>query len=246
MKKLSIITGVSGDLGTALCTTFLKNGYEVFGIDLVNPLKLENLRFLKFDLNDAINIPSRKNFLFEEINKWKGSNEISVLINNAAYQFLSTKHPIDLSKFTQTLNVNLVAPYVLTSFLASDLEKTRGSVINISSVHARLTKPGFSFYASSKAALSMLTKSLAIDFGSKFRINCIEPAAINTKMLRDSFNNNKSKINELNSYHPQNKIADPKEIAELVLKITNSDIEFLHGSCIDMSGGISSRLHDPE
>jgi len=244
MKKLCIITGVTGDLGTALCTTYLKNGYEVFGIDLAKPVEFENIKFLEFDLNDAINFPSRKNFLFEEINKWKGSNDIGVLINNAAYQFLSIEHPIDLSKFNQTLNVNLIAPYILTSFLSNDLEKAKGCVINVSSIHARLTKPGFSLYASSKAALSMMTKSLAIDFGGKFRINCIEPAAINTKMLRDSFNN-KSKINELNSYHPQNRIANPKEVAELILKISNSDVEFLHGSCIDMSGGISSRLHDP-
>ena len=47
-------------------------------------------------------------------------------------------------------------------------------------------------------------------------------------------------------YHPQNRIANPIEVAKLALKISMSDIEFLHGSCIDMSGAISSRLHDPE
>ena len=92
----------------------------------------------------------------------------------------------------------------------------------------------------------MLTKSLAIDFGDKFRINCIEPAAINTKMLKDGFKNNISKIEKLATYHPQNKIANPSEVAELAFKISSSEIEFLHGSCIDMSGAISSRLHDPE
>ena len=91
-----------------------------------------------------------------------------------------------------------------------------------------------------------MSKVIAIDYGNKFRINCIEPAAIDTKMLRDSFKNNKNKIKKLNSYHPQNKIASPYEVAQLVLKMSNSDIEFLHGSCIEMSGAISSRLHDPE
>ena len=118
-------------------------------------------------------------------------------------------------------------------------------MINISSIHAKLTKPGFSFYASSKAGLSMLTKSLALDYGEKFRINCIEPAAIDTKMLRDGFNDN-DKIEELKGYHPQNKIGNTNEVAKLALKISMSDIEFLHGSCIDMSGAIASRLHDPD
>ena len=44
----------------------------------------------------------------------------------------------------------------------------------------------------------------------------------------------------------KNKIANPNEVAELVLMVSKSEIEFLHGSCIDMSGAISSRLHDPE
>lgn len=168
------------------------------------------------------------------------------MVNNAAFQYVSTQHSIEIDKFKQSLNVNLIAPYILTTYLSDDLEKTKGSVINISSIHARLTKPGFSFYASSKAALSMLTKSLAIDFGGKFRVNCIEPAAIDTKMLREGFNNDEEKIDDLVSFHPQNRIAKPEEIANLVVKISESGIDFLHGACIDISGGISSRLHDPE
>ena len=174
------------------------------------------------------------------------SNKYSGIVNNAAYQYISKCHPIELEKITRTLNVNLIAPYILTSHLAEDLEKTKGSVINISSIHARLTKPGFSIYASSKAALSMLTKSLAIDFGGKFRVNCIEPAAIDTIMLRDGFNDKTEKINELKSFHPQGRIAQPEEVANLAVKITEPGIDFLHGACIDISGGISSRLHDPE
>jgi len=245
MKQLCVITGVAGDVGSALCKTFINNGYKVFGIDRVKPSNLSEIDFYKSDLEKVVTNKSSSGALFKAINNWKGSKNIKVLINNAAYQFLSKKHPIDITEFNRTLNINTVAPYILISKLASDLEKSNGSAINISSIHAKLTKPGFSLYASSKAALSMLTKSLAIDYGNKFRINCIEPAAIDTKMLRDSFNNNK-KIKELKSYHPQNKIAKPRQVAQLALKMCNSDIEFLHGSCIEMSGAISSRLHDPE
>ena len=103
-----------------------------------------------------------------------------MLINNAAYQFIKIEHPLNINEFTKTLNTNLLVPYVLISHFANDLESNEGSVVNVSSIHARLTKPGFSFYASSKAALSMLTKSLAVDYGDRFRINCVEPAAIDT------------------------------------------------------------------
>ena len=246
MKKLCVITGASGSLGVALSNAYLDCGYKVFGIDLVEPTTLDNIEYYCADLNRIVDDQKEKEYLFQAINTWKAEFEISVLVNNAAYQYVSTQHPIEIDKFKQSLNVNLIAPYILTTHLSDDLEKTKGSVINISSIHARLTKPGFSFYATSKAALSMLTKSLAIDFGGKFRINCIEPAAIDTKMIRDGFKNDEKKINELKYFHPQGRIAQSEEIAKLAVKISEPGVDFLHGACIDMSGGISSRLHDPE
>jgi len=246
MKKLCVITGIAGDLGTSLNQVFSDKGFEIFGIDKTSPSVADKGKFYQADLNEIVSDKKKKDHLFDSINNWKGKSKINVLINNAAYQFVNTTHPIDVNEFNRTLNVNLIAPYILISHLAGDLEETKGSVINISSIHAKLTKPGFSFYASSKAGLSMLTKSLAIDYAGKFRVNCIEPAAINTKLLREGFNNDERKIDELKGYHPQHRIANPEEIANLAVKITESGIEFLHGSCIDMSGAISSRLHDPE
>ncbi|MAG61009.1 short-chain dehydrogenase [archaeon] len=246
MNQLCVITGVAGSLGCALSTAFIERGYSVFGIDHVEPATIDNIEYYRADLDRIVYNSTEKEALLDAINIWKGKSAIRVLINNAAYQYISKCHPIELEKITRTLNVNLIAPYILTSHLAEDLEKTKGSVINISSIHARLTKPGFSIYASSKAALSMLTKSLAIDFGGKFRVNCIEPAAIDTIMLRDGFNDKTEKINELKSFHPQGRIAQPEEVANLAVKITEPGIDFLHGACIDISGGISSRLHDPE
>jgi NAD(P)-dependent dehydrogenase (short-subunit alcohol dehydrogenase family) len=246
MNKLCVITGVSGSLGSALSTAFIDAGYSIFGIDIVEPHNLKNIEYYCADLNHIVNDQKEKEKLFKAINTWKAKSNISILVNNAAFQYLSSKHPIETDKLKHSFNVNLIAPYILTTHLSDDLEKTKGSVINISSIHARLTKPGFSFYASSKAALSMMTKSLAIDFGGKFRINCIEPAAIDTKMLREGFNNKSKKINELKSFHPQGSISQPEEIASLAVKISEPGIDFLHGTCIDISGGISSRLHDPE
>jgi NAD(P)-dependent dehydrogenase (short-subunit alcohol dehydrogenase family) len=246
MNQLCVITGVAGALGRALAAAFVESGYKVFGIDSVESLNIDNIEYYCSDLDRIVYDSAEKETLLKAINIWKAESEISVLINNAAFQYVSTQHPIEIDKFKQSLNVNLIAPYILTTHLSDDLEKTKGSVINISSIHARLTKPGFSFYASSKAALSMLTKSLAIDFGGKFRVNCIEPAAIDTKMIRGGFKNDEEKINELKYFHPQGKIAQPEEIAKLAVKISEPGIDFLHGACIDISGGISSRLHDPE
>ena len=145
MRKLCIITGVSGSLGQAISKIFIQNGYEIFGIDILKPKISANMKFSKLNLNHIVHDSSKKAALFKSIDDWKGKDKISVLINNAAYQFIKIDHPLNINEFTKTLNTNLLVPYVLISHFANDLESNEGSVVNVSSIHARLTKPGFSF-----------------------------------------------------------------------------------------------------
>jgi NAD(P)-dependent dehydrogenase (short-subunit alcohol dehydrogenase family) len=72
----------------------------------------------------------------------------------------------------------------LAQGLLPELEKAAGSVINISSIHARLTKKDFVAYDNSKAAISGMTRAMAVDLGPRVRVNSIEPAAIETDMLK--------------------------------------------------------------
>ena len=80
--------------------------------------------------------------------------------------------------------VNLVAPFFLTQGLIDILIASNGHVINMSSIHAKLTKTNFTCYATSKAALEALTRSLALELSAKgVSVNAIAPAAIATQML---------------------------------------------------------------
>ena len=245
MQKLALITGVSGAIGAAIAQVFKNVGYETCGIDLKNPNSANIDRFFSADLNEFATDESCRKKLITQIKEWVGPGTLQVLINNAAYQYVSTNHPIDPQEFMRSHNVNVLAPYLLIASLADLMSNSTGSVVNIGSIHSRLTKPGFIAYSTSKAALSALTRGLAIDYADRFRINCIEPAAVSTPMLIDGFKNCPDKLQELEHYHPQLRISTPEEIAQIVLQICSSDIRFLHGACIDVSGGISSRLHDP-
>lgn len=125
------------------------------------------------------------------------------------------------------------------------LEQARGSVINISSIHARLTKAHFVAYATSKAALSGMTRAMAVDLGGRVRVNAIEPAAIATDMLKAGFAGQPEQFALLEACHPQGRIGTPAEVAALALAIADGELRFLHGACVAMDGGISGRLHDP-
>jgi NAD(P)-dependent dehydrogenase (short-subunit alcohol dehydrogenase family) len=169
-----------------------------------------------------------------------------VLINNAAVQILNPVSKLNWSDWDKTLTVNTMAPFFLAQGFLEQLTKTHGHVINISSIHSRLTKANFSCYATSKAALEALTRSLALELSARgVSANAIAPAAIATQMLKDGFAGSPDKLKELESYHPSGMIGTPAQLAIFVKSITEQKGGFLTGSVLEFNGGIAGKLHDP-
>ena len=125
------------------------------------------------------------------------------------------------------------------------LIRQRGSIIHIGSIHSKLTKPGFTAYATSKAALAGLTNSMAVEFGNSVRVNAIEPAAIATPMLEAGFEGNSGLRDQLNQCHPTGKIGLPEDIASAALFLLDPANRFANGCVLSLGGGIHGRLHDP-
>ena len=247
LVRYCLITGCAGGIGQSLVRGFSSAGYQVIGTDIVvKPDGLDCPYYIQFDVSlIADDEQYAANFL-STVRRYTGNNGLHVLINNAAIQILGGVDSLTRQDWRNTLDVNLLAPFFLTKLLLPELEATKGSIINISSIHATLTKSNFVAYATSKAALSGMTKAMAIDLGSRIRVNAIEPAAIETEMLIEGFNNNQELLKNLKDYHPVGHIGQSEELAKLAIAIANEDMSFLHGSCITFDGGINSRLFDPE
>jgi NAD(P)-dependent dehydrogenase (short-subunit alcohol dehydrogenase family) len=129
-----------------------------------------------------------------------------------------------------TLGVNLLALFFLAQGLLPELEKAAGSVINISSIHARLTKKDFVAYDNSKAAISGMTRAMAVDLGPRVRVNSIEPAAIETDMLKAGFERKDDRCLQLKACHSTRGIGRPEEVARLALAMASGEMLFLHGA----------------
>ena len=245
--KRVLVTGAAGEIGIALVQEFRRQGLQVFATDIKpKPARLEVERYAELDLQKLVSsdVPAQRNEPLSEILAWTGESGLDVVVNNAAIQLLGPLEKLDIHSWQASLNVNLLAPFFLIKTLLADLERARGSVVNISSIHARLTKPSFVAYATTKSALSGMTRALAVELGSRIRVNAVEPASIDTSMLRASFEGKEEQFEGLAQCHPQGRVGTPEEIASLVFAISLGDFSFLHGACIDMSGGISARLHD--
>jgi NAD(P)-dependent dehydrogenase (short-subunit alcohol dehydrogenase family) len=224
---------------------FRNAGYAVCGLDCVPSMHNQPDYFIQVDLHNLVHDPQIRRAVLEEVRGWLGGDNLDVLVNNAAYQYISQNHPMSVDELTRSYSINVIAPYLLITEMSEAMTPESGSVVNIGSVHNRLTKPGFVCYATTKAALAALTRGLALDYEDRLRINCIEPASVETPMLLDGFKSCLEKKAILEKYYPQRRIGTPKEIAAMALALSSGDIRFLHGACLDMSGGISSRLHDP-
>ncbi len=242
----AVITGAAGAIGAAIAARFQAAGYRICGIDRVEPPPASTLdMYIRADLHAFVNDERARDHTLTRIRNWLAGQPLRALINNAAHQHVSRVHPIAVDELQKSYDVNVLAPYLLVGNLAAELERGDGSVVNVGSIHARLTKPGFLAYATTKAALAALTRGLALDFEDRFRVNCVEPASVSTPMLQDGFRSAPEKLQHLRDHHPQRRIASAAEVAELVFQVNSNELRFLHGSCIDMSGGIGARLHDP-
>jgi len=242
--KTILITGSNGAIGQGLCQSFTENGWRVIGTDLEENSKGNTSAYLSIDLNllcTDINYCDQviKGILSE------CKEGLDVLVNNAATQILAPIEDLTFKNWQKTLNVNLNSVFILIKELLPKLEKKKGNVVNIASIHATLTKPNFSAYATSKAALVGLTKSLAVELGSRIRVNAICPAAIDTPMLHEGFVDNPDGLKELIKFHPTHSIGSVKDVISVVLFLVDNNT-FLNGSILNLDGGISSCLYDPE
>lgn len=242
-----IITGANGGIGQALCKIFSENEYQVIALDrhATPKEKLLCKEYIQIDLCQFVKDEVYARKIIVLIQDIINAHSLKAVINNAAVQILGGVDILTRDNWHETLNVNLLAPFFLVQSLRNELESSKGSVVNISSIHAKLTKKDFVAYATSKAALSGMTRAMAVDLGSRIRVNAIEPAAIETDMLKAGFLDDTSKYELLKKCHPIGRIGRSDEVAQLVAFLVNNQAGFIHGSCIGVDGGIVQRLYDP-
>lgn len=241
-----IVTGAAGGIGQALVKCFAEAGYGVIGTDKTDaPADFPGLHYIRAELQQSVADPEYASSIFEQIRACLAGQPLRALINNAAAQILGPADTLTRDTWRTTLDVNLLAPFFWAQALLPELEATQGMVLNISSIHARLTKPNFVAYATSKAALSGLTRAMAVELGARVRVNAIEPAAISTDMLRAGFAGDSDGYARLESHHPSGTIGNPDDLARFAVAVAATPSRFLNGAVLGFDGGIAGRLHDP-
>jgi len=241
--KTVLITGSNGAIGQGLCKVFKEKEWKVIGIDLDkdslgNTSAYQSINLDQLCKDNSYQIKST-NLITEECAKG-----LDVLINNAATQILAPLEKLTFQNWEKTININLNSVFILIKALLPMLEKVKGNVVNIASIHATLTKSNFSAYATSKAGLIGLTNSLAVELGSRVRVNAVCPAAIQTPMLDRGFVNGAEDVKKLKDFHPTGSIGSVDDVVRAVLFLSDDKNLFVNGTVMNLDGGIAGVLHD--
>lgn len=233
-KKVVIVTGSSGGIGSSIVNHFRTKNWITVGIDLFDNQNTD--LFIEADL-------TKPDITFIDIILEK-CGRIDCLVNNAAIQICKSWEDYNDEDWNNTLNCNLKSCYLLSKICKDHLKKTKGSIVNICSIHCISTSNNIGLYAVSKAALQGLTKSMSLEYiKDTIRVNCILPGAINTPMLMEGINrsqNPKKALQKLKNSCPFGDIGKPKDVAKAVYFLTKS--KFSIGSSLVLDGGVSIKL----
>lgn len=242
MKKNVLVTGGTRGIGEAISREFAKKGYDI----IINYIKSnEKAEILKEELERTYNIKvlliqadisnetEIKSMVDVAINKF---GKIDVLVNNAGIVIDKEFEDRTVEDWKQTLNINLIAPFVLTKLVGKQMMKQKsGAIINISSTNGLNTYyPTSVDYDASKAGLISLTYDSAVQFAPYVRVNCIAPGWVNTEMnkeLPQDFVKNETERILVKRF------GEPEEIAKVATFLASEDASFVNSSVIKVDGG---------
>lgn len=231
--KVIIITGASRGIGRAIAKSFYSQGARLILTAKENIDKLNDFpeaKKIKLDLSDSEAI----NQLVEEV--VQEFRRIDVLVNNAGILRQKDFEFISARELDEMMNANFKGPFFLAQKTFSQMKKQKhGKIINIISGAAKLGSSRASHYASSKGALSSLTRSLA-KLGGPYdiKVNAVAPGFIDTDMTADILAENRKQIE---SWIPLARVGQPEDVSGTVLFLAADKSDYITGQIVCVDGG---------
>jgi len=242
-KRVALVTGGIGGLGTSICRQLADDGYAV----VANYIEAEEAKAQSWltteraagrDVYIAVGDVSDYDSCVAMIAKIRAEvGYISVLVNNAGITKDGVFKKMPKENWMDVLNVNLNSVFNVTRQVVDDMQvQGWGRVINMSSVNGQKGQFGQTNYSAAKAGMHGFTKALAQETAAKgITVNSISPGYIGTEMVMAI----KPEIrDQIISTIPVGRLGKPEEIAKLVSYLASEDAAFITGSNIAINGGL--------
>ncbi|WP_237477230.1 SDR family NAD(P)-dependent oxidoreductase [Lichenibacterium dinghuense] len=165
---------------------------------------------------------------------------LHVLVNNAGMQVPTPGEGFDDAAFLRVLGVDLIGPALCSrAALRLFLPQGSGTIINTTSVHELIPKPGYAAYSVAKGGLGNLTRTLALEFASRgIRVNAVGPGAVTTDM-NAAWTGDPAARAAVEAHIPMGRAASAEEIATVFAFLASDDARYITGQTVYACGGLT-------
>ena len=236
--KNIIVTGASGGIGNSIIkklnhagANILASGTKIEKLDELKG-KFENIKILKFDISQSDKI---EEFIENSTEELGGS--LDCIVNNAGITMDNLSIRMSLKDWQKVIDINLTSTFLMSKFAIKKMLKNKsGKIVNITSVVGHTGNLGQANYVASKAGITAMSKSLAIEYAKKnININCISPGFIKTAMT-DKIDEKFKEV--ILSKIPSARLGEPDDIANAVLFLCSNQSNYINGETLHVNGGM--------
>ena len=240
--RVAVVTGGAQGIGQATAKALADAGARVASLDVMPQATTSFALPITCDLRDADQVTCA----FKEASDEFGP--VSLLVNNASVNAYFSAKDMTVDDWEVFFAVDLRAAWLcIRAALPGMAAAGRGAVVNVSSIHAHLTVPGMFPYAAAKAGLLGLTRSLALDLApSGVRVNAVCPGWVRTAAVEKQLamsGDPEAALERVLEQQPLGRMAEPREVASVVLFLLSDDASYVNGAAIPVDGGLGAHAH---
>jgi NAD(P)-dependent dehydrogenase (short-subunit alcohol dehydrogenase family) len=228
MKKTAIVTGGGSGIGLATAQRLHADGYEVFTVGLGEPeQRIEGIHYQELDVTNDEAVTA----FFEQFER------VDAIVNAAG--IIDHNREWELEGFSRVMDVNLTAVLRITNAALPGLKAARGAVVNFASMWGIFGSAKTPAYASSKAAISELTRCMAVAWATDgVRANAVAPGWILTNLSRRAFED-PARSEGIMSRIPMKTWGAPEDVANVIAFLVSDNARYVTGTTLPVDGGYS-------